>query len=288
MTYRPAHEIDLRFVLLGAKTVRQRDGVNWWTTNTPIGEVVVAFRTGRGLVRADGWGPGTDWAFTQLPALLGANDDPSDFDIRHPKLAPLAANFSAVRIGATARWYEAVAISAIGQRVVTADAKASKEKLCRRYGKGLPTGPARTFPDPATLLTLTDADFHRVGIERSRARVLRVAAKYADRLERLDGVPGPDANEWLQRLPGIGPWTAALATAAAGGDPDAVPVGDLHIPRMITFALTGEANGTDETMLDALAPFAGHRQRVVRLVKLGGDGQPNHRPAPFRYDISQI
>ena len=41
-------------------------------------------------------------------------------------------------------------------------------------------------------------------------------------------------------------------------------------------------------MLEALAPYAGHRQRVVRLVKLGGAGPVQHRPAPFRYDISRI
>jgi hypothetical protein len=40
--------------------------------------------------------------------------------------------------------------------------------------------------------------------------------------------------------------------------------------------------GTDETVLDALAPFAGYRKQVVCLVKIGGGSQPNHRPAPFR------
>ena len=78
-----------------------------------------------------------------------------------------------------------------------------------------------------------------------------------------------------------------LTTAVAGGDADAVPVGDLHIPRMVTYALTGEEGG-DAEMLEALEPFAGHRQRVVRLVKLGGGGREQHRPRPFRYDITRI
>ena len=56
---------------------------------------------------------------------------------------------------------------------------------------------------------------------------------------------------------------------------------------MVTYALTGE-EGDDDRMLEALAPYAGHRQRVVRLVKLGGGGPEQHRPAPFRYDISRI
>ncbi|MEZ5247265.1 MAG: hypothetical protein R2707_19420 [Acidimicrobiales bacterium] len=288
-TYRPAYPVDVDFALMGAKTVRRRRGIHWWTTETPEGNATVAFRTATGLVRADSWGPGTDWALTQLPYLLGAADDAvDDFRPGDALLGRLADRFASLRLGATGRWYEALATSVIGQRVVTADATASREQLSRRYGTPSPAGPANTFPSPAAILRLTDHDLHRVGIERSRGRVLRVAAKYADRVERLHEVPTADAAEWLQRLPGIGPWTTGLTTAIAGGDPDAVPVGDLHIPRMVTYALTGNEHGDDDTMLEALAPYAGHRQRIVRLVKLGGAGPERHRPAPFRYDISRI
>lgn len=288
MTYRPSHAIDIGFAVLAAKTIRLRSGVHWWTTMTPEGAATVAFRSGDGMVRADGWGPGTDWAFTQLPAVLGADDHPDDFVTDHPVISALRDRFGAVRLGATGRWYEALATTAIGQRVVKTDAGASRERLSTQFGETTETGPAPTFPTPETILTLRDHDFHRVGIERSRARVLRVAAKYAARLERLDDLPGAEANEWLQRLPGIGPWTAGWAVGIAGGDPDAVPVGDLHLPRMVTYALTGESNGDDTRMLEALEPFVGHRGRVVRLVKLGDAGPAQHRPQPFRYDISQF
>ncbi|MEQ8839855.1 MAG: hypothetical protein RIB98_02665 [Acidimicrobiales bacterium] len=294
-TIRPRHQLDIAFAVRGVKTVRRRQGVHWWTTDTPEGVAAVAFRAGGDLVRADAWGTGTDWALTQLPALLGARDDDvDDFEPRaHPALASLLqrsgpAVSGSLRIGATGRWYEALTTNTIGQRVVTADAKASRERLCHRHGEPAAAGPTGAFPSPDRLLALADHDFHRVGIERSRARVLRVAAKYAERLERLDGEPAAHATEWLQRLPGVGPWTTGLTTAVAGGDPDAVPVGDFHLPRLVTFALTGEQNGTDETMLEALAPFAGHRQRVVRLVKAYGPRPNPHGPAPFRSDISRI
>jgi 3-methyladenine DNA glycosylase/8-oxoguanine DNA glycosylase len=287
MTYRPSHELHLEFALMGMKTVRHRSGVHWWTTQTPEGAATVAFRAADGMVRADAWGPGTDWAFTRLPALLGAHDRPDGFRPEAPVLRHLAARFGALRIGATGRWYEALATTVIGQRVVRSDAVASREQLTRRHGEALPAGPAGTFPSPEALLRIPDHEFHRVGIERSRARVLRVAATNAERIERLDDVPATDATEWLQRLPGIGPWTTANTTASAGGDADAVPVGDLHIPRMVTHALTGEA-GDDTRMLEVLAPYAGHRQRVVRLVKLGRLGPARHRAAPFRYDISRL
>lgn len=288
LTYEPSHELDLGFSLLGIKTVARRAGVYWWSTVTPDGAALVAFTERGAAIRADAWGTGTDWALTQLPALLGAEDDTADdFRPNHPKVRALAGRFAALRLGATNRWYEALATGAIGQRVVTADAKASRIKLAARFGDSSLGGPHAAFPTPEQMLRITDHEFHGVGIERSRARVLRMAAKHADRLERL-GTTGVDANEWVQRLAGVGPWTAALTTAVAGGDADAVPVGDLHIPRTVTYALTGEENGDDSTMLEALEPFAGHRQRVVRMIKMSSVGPAAHRPSPFRYDISSI
>lgn len=287
LTYRPRHPVEIGFATMGAKTIHRRADVNWWTTVTPEGPAVVAFRAVDGSVRADGWGPGLDWAFTRLPALLGADDEPDGFRPDHPRLALLADRFTSLRIGATGRWYEALATAAIGQRVVRADAGASRTGLSRRHGEPVPAGPIPTFPTPDRILSLTDHDLHCLGVERSRARVLRIAATYADRLEALHEVPRAEADDWLRRLPGVGPWTSALTTSVAGGDADAVPVGDLHLPRTVSYALTGE-DGDDDRMLEALAPFAGHRQRVVRMVKLAGAGPARHRPAPFRYDISRI
>lgn len=285
LTYRPRDPVDVGFATMGVKTIRHRAGVRWWTTVTPEGPAVVAFRRVGGCVRADGWGPGLDWAFTQFPALLGADDDPTDFRPEHPVVAALAGRFAGLRIGATGRWYEALATAAIGQRVVRADAGASRTRLSRHHGEPVPAGPEPTFPVPARILTLADHDLHRLGVERSRARVLRIAATYADRLEALHEIPASEADTWLRRLPGVGPWTSALTTSVAGGDADAVPVGDLHLPRTVSYALTG-TEGDDDRMLEALAPFAGHRQRVVRMVKLAGPRR--HRPVPFRYDISRI
>jgi hypothetical protein len=54
------------------------------------------------------------------------------------------------------------------------------------------------------------------------------------------------------------------------GDGDAVFVGDLHLPHLVTSALAGERRGSDERMLELLEPYRGHRARVVRLLLAGG------------------
>ena len=85
----------------------------------------------------------------------------------------------------------------------------------------------------------------------------------------------------------LGELKADYPELEVSGDADAVPVGDLHIPNMVSYALTG-IEGGDEGMLEALEPWAGHRQRVVRMVKIARAGKETHRPRPFRYDITRI
>ena len=53
-----------------------------------------------------------------------------------------------------------------------------------------------------------------------------------------------EATRRLRPVPGIGPWTAAETLQRAHGAPDAITVGDLHLPSIIGYALTGQ-RGTD-------------------------------------------
>jgi hypothetical protein len=54
----------------------------------------------------------------------------------------------------------------------------------------------------------------------------------------------------------------------------------------VVHALTGRARGTDEEMLQLLAPYAPHRGRAVRLLQLAGHEAPKfgprHRVLPLR------
>ena len=287
--FRPAYDLNLKVTLMWVKTSQSRDGVRWWASETPEGPASLAFRPVGGEVIADAWGPGAEWAVAQLPALLGNDDDLSDFRPHDPVVGALVSRLGVPRLGATGRWYEAMATAAIYQRVVSADARTAVTRMGRLHGVDVPGGgPLPLFPRPEAVLRVPDHGFHRAGVDRARTRVIRVAAKHAARLEALSERPAAEAREWLQRLPGVGPWTAARTTGAAAGDPDAVPVGDLHVPRLVTYALTGAADGDDDSMLEALEPYAGHRGRVVRLVKAAGIGPPKHHPAPTRFDISRL
>jgi 3-methyladenine DNA glycosylase/8-oxoguanine DNA glycosylase len=94
----------------------------------------------------------------------------------------------------------------------------------------------------------------------------------------------PVAYRRLESIGGIGPWTAAEIGRVAFGDPDAISVGDFHVPRLVCWALAGEPRGDDARMLQLLAPYEGQRGRVQRLLEASGIRAPRHGPrmAPRR------
>jgi hypothetical protein len=49
-----------------------------------------------------------------------------------------------------------------------------------------------------------------------------------------------------------------------------VPLGDLHLPHEVGWALAAEPRADDVRMLELLAPYRGHRFRVLRLLLAEG------------------
>ena len=73
----------------------------------------------------------------------------------------------------------------------------------------------RLSPSPERLKALAYYDLHPLGLERRRAEVIIRLAARASAIERLGAIEPADARERLERLPGIGPWTAAEVSRVA-------------------------------------------------------------------------
>ena len=188
------------------------------------------------------------------------------------------------RLGGTGAVVEALLPAIVHQKVTGTEGGRAYARLVRRYAEPAP-GPGGMVLPPE-LVRLAETPYwalHRCGIERRRAETIARVARHARRLERASTLAPADAAALLTSVPGVGPWTAAEVAQVALGDRDAVSVGDYNLPHLVTWALAGERRGSDARMLELLAPFAGQRARVVRLLELSGRVPPRRAPhAPFR------
>lgn len=245
----------------------------WRTSLLETGPVTARIqRAGSDAVRAQAWGPGAGEFVEALPALLGADDDWSDFVPTDPVVAEAARRARHLRLGRTGRVLEALVPAIIEQRVPGADAFRAWRLLVTKYGTAAP-GPAparmRVFPAAEVWRRIPSWEFHRANIDPGRARTIVMSAQRAQSLERLSVRAPEAARTALMSLPGIGVWTAAEVAQRAFGDADALSVGDYHVPKMIGWTLVGHPVD-DAGMEELLEPMRPHRHRVVQLLYASG------------------
>ncbi len=118
------------------------DGSIWRTSLLPTGPVTARIsRAGTNAVQCVAWGAGAAQFVDMLPAMLGSEDDASDFVPRHPTVAAAQRRVPHLRLGRTGLVLEALIPAIIEQRVPGADAFRSWRVLGAEYGTPAP-GPA--------------------------------------------------------------------------------------------------------------------------------------------------
>ena len=260
------------------------EGAVWRTSLTPRGPGTVRIKSGRAprgtLIVGQAWGAGAQWLLDSLPAQLGSQDDTSGFVAHDLVVRDLASRYEGLRVGRTGRVLEALVPAVLEQKVVGHEAHRAWRTLLRAFGHPAP-GPApdgmRVFPSPEAWARIASWEWHRAGVEGVRARTIMAAAKVAGRLEHILDLEPTEADRRLRSISGIGPWTSAEVRQRAAGDADAVSVGDYHLPKAVGWTLAGRVTD-DAGMLELLAPYAGHRYRVTRLIELGGSHPPRRGP----------
>jgi 3-methyladenine DNA glycosylase/8-oxoguanine DNA glycosylase len=270
-------------------TTRREAGWLIRTTRTPEGLAAIALRVREGELQAEAWGPGADVALAGVPALTGLDDVPAPLDPGHRLVTELARHMPGLRIGRTGSVFEALMPAILEQKVTGTEAFNAYRALVLGYGEPAP-GPYRLMvaPHAATIARLPYYAFHPLGVERRRADTLRYAAAHASRLEEAAHLPLEVAYRRMTALPGVGPWTAAEVALRALGDPDAVSVGDYHLPNLVSWALAGEPRADDARMLELLEPYRGQRARVVRLLEASGIRAPRYGPRMAPRSIAGI
>jgi 3-methyladenine DNA glycosylase/8-oxoguanine DNA glycosylase len=287
--WRPGHELDLVRTLgvlrRGAGDPAHRvdeSGAVWRGVCTPTGAGTLRLSVDRSLgeVTARSWGPGAAWLAEHAPAMCGALDDPSGFVPHHPVVAQAAARHPGFRIARAEQVLAVLVPTVLEQKTTGHQAWASWRELVGQFGEPAP-GPApaglRVPPPAGTWARIPSWTWHRAGVEPARSRTIVGAALHPGRLEETLGMEPAAADARLQALPGLGPWTSAEVRQRAHGDPDAVSVGDFHLPHTVGVALTGH-RVDDAGMLELLAPYVGQRYRACALIELSGVRSPRYGP----------
>lgn len=256
-------------------------GVIWRVSRTPRGVATLALRPERTRVRAAAWGPGADWVLEQLPALCGAADDPAGFDASaHELIAAVHRRHDDLRLGRTDLVFDAFASAVFEQKVTGVQAFGAWRAVLRSSGERAPgPTPMPMYAPPAHWHLVPSWVWHRAGLEPPQSKTVVAAARRRPSIERAAAAAGdgPARDRVLTSLPGVGVWTSAETRIRAFGDADAVSVGDFHLAHQVGYALTGSRTD-DDGMLELLARWPGHRQRVIRLIGLSGVLEPRRAP----------
>ncbi|MFE0177470.1 DNA-3-methyladenine glycosylase family protein [Streptomyces sp. NPDC059002] len=298
--WRPPHPLDLGLTLGPLRrgpadpTFRTTpDGSVWRASRTPEGPGTLRVALRAGAVEAEAWGQGAAWFLDQLPAMLGELDDPAAFEPRHRLVAATAHRRPGLRLTRTSLVLESLIPSILEQKVTTDEAYRAWRLLVRTYGEPAP-GPTpakarmHVMPDPRTWSLIPSWEWHKAGVDNKRASTILRAVARASRLEEAASMDPLQAQSRLELIPGIGPWTSAETVQRSNGAPDAVTVGDLHLPGIIGHALADNRNADDAEMLRLLTPYEGQRHRATRLILLSGKTPPRREPRMPRGNIAAL
>ena len=274
-------------------TIRLSATELWWACRTPAGPATLHLSREGDRLTATGYGPGAEWVVEQADAIAGLRDEVDGFAEvahRHPVVRQAWHRRSGLRLTRTGRLFAHLVPTILGQKVTGVEAGNAYAKMVRHFGEAAP-GPYPHLvlpPDPSAVAGSPYWVFHPFGVEAKRADTLRRAAAHADRLEAAADAAAATAR--LTAIAGIGIWTAAEVTRVAYGDPDAVTIGDYHIPHQVVYALTGapragsresrpgQVSPADARMLELLEPFRGQRARVCQLLMATGATPPRYGP----------
>lgn len=224
-----------------------------------------------GTVVATSDGPAPPGLPEQLARMLSLDIDGSGFAAvagGDPVVARLVERYPGLRPVCFHSPYEAACWAIIGHRIRITQAAGIKERIASDHGErrvvdGLELS---AFPAPEALLAALDGiDLPAVKIERLRG----IATAALD--GRLDGgrlrrMAASDALADLQRLGGIGPFSAELILVRGAGAPDVFPDSERRLHESMA-ALYSVPDASPERLAEVAAAWSPYRSWVGVLIR---------------------
>lgn len=222
-------------------------------------------------------GPGARQELDRWTALWPPDDGYADFVPSDRFVNRLHRSLQGLRIVRQPWLFDVACQTILQQRVTWEEALRSWRKMTKALGTAI--GDYWAFPPPSRVGRLPAASLRVFDIDLPRAKAIVALARAELSQPFLNTTSSPEVvRSRMRALPGIGVWTTELTLGAGVGDPDAMPTGDLHLPHTVSWALAGEARGSDERMVELLEPYRGQRFRVIKLLSAGKLKAPSFAP----------
>ena len=175
--------------------------------------------------------------------LLGVDQDLAPFyelGRADQAMAGLVEQFYGLHLPHTASVFEALVLAVLGQQISTSVARIIRTLLIETFGPSAEFDGEiyYAFPRPASIWASSPAELHTMKLTQRKSEYVHgLAGSALDPemgLERPEELTDGEIVEKLVALRGVGMWTAQWALIRAVGRPDALPLGDLALRRVVS------------------------------------------------------
>ncbi len=197
----------------------------------------------------------------QVAWMLGTEQELAPFyDLarRDAALAAICERFHGLHPPHTSSVFEALILAILGQQIATSVARIVRTLLIETYGsrQAFDGADYYAFPRPEALASASVEDLRQLKLSYRKAEYVQgIALAARDGTGGLDCLNEKSDEEVVQQvtqLRGVGKWTAQWVLVRGLGRPDALPLGDLALRRIVSSLYFDGEPITDEQ----LGPFS--------------------------------
>ena len=175
--------------------------------------------------------------------LLGVDQDLAPFyelGRADNAMAGLVEMFYGLHLPHTGTVFEALVLAVLGQQISTSVARIIRTLLIETFGPSaeFDGDTYYAFPRPAAIWASSPAELHTMKLTQRKSEYVHgLAGSALDSnvgLESLSSLTDQEIVAKLTALRGVGVWTAQWTLIRAVGRPDALPLGDLALRRVVS------------------------------------------------------
>ena len=179
----------------------------------------------------------------QVAWLLGTQQELTPFyDLARgdPALAAICERFYGLHLPHTSSVFEALTLAILGQQIATSVARIVRTLLIETYGlrQAFDGADYYAFPRPEALAAASVEDLRQLKLSYRKAEyvqgIARAARDGTGGLDCLNEKSDEEVVQQVTQLRGVGYWTAQWVLVRALGRPDALPLGDLALRRIVS------------------------------------------------------